>query len=259
MCNPRRVVIKLAQAVREQWQRKVSALVEERTEIEAQATIETQVDLAAELGAVALDELRALLAEGYAGWRADGPAFTLALDHGIVLRYSPGDGRLQIQARLHETIAAAASASQEASGTVEGVVEVEGVGRYYDDGWGGRTAEHARRDAERNAQDQMAAAQARLRAQQQRDALAAAHQQASEQARAAAQARLHDEAERRRAVLEEQLERRLRDSEDQVQAALGALLGQTYRRALIRLVQESNGQIIQDQQHGAVIELVARI
>jgi hypothetical protein len=259
MCNPRRILIRLAQAIREEWSNTIEEFVTEQTEISAQAALETQIDLADELGEVALIELRALLAEGYGGWQPDGAAYTLALDSGITLRYTPDTGRLQVLARLSETIRAAASASGTVSGTVEGQVEVEGVGRYYDDGWGGYTEESARAAAERDAQQKLAEAQAQLRAEQQRGALDEARRQASAEARAEVQARLREEEERRRAVLEEQLEALLRESEEQVQAAIGALLGQTYRRAIIRLVNEGGGQIIQDSEQGAIIDLVARI
>lgn len=252
MCNPRRVLVRLAQVVREEWSRTVQARVAERTEISAQATLETQIDLAAELGDVALQELRGLLAEGYGGWQADGPAYTLALENGISLRYSPESGRLEVQARLSETVEAAAEASGSYSGTIDTEVEVEGVGRYYDDGWGGHTEERAREAAERDAQARLAQARAQLVSD-------AARQQAEAQARAEAQTRLREEAERRQAILDERLDALLRESEEHVQAAIGALLGQTYRRAIIRLVNEGGGQVIQDQEQGAIIDLVARI
>jgi hypothetical protein len=259
MCNPRRVLVRLAQEVREEWSRTVDAQVTERTEIAAQATLETQVDLAAELGEIALHELRALLTEGFGGWQADGDAFTLALEHGITLRYTPETGQLQVVARLSETVEAAATASGSASGVVTGNVEVEGVGRYYDDGWGGRTADTARRDAERDAQRRIAAAQNQLTEEQQRAALEAARQQAEAEARTEAQTRLREEAERRQAILHDQLETLLHESEEQVQTAIGVLLGQTYRRALVRLVQENGGEVVRDEEAGAVIELEMRI
>jgi hypothetical protein len=252
-------MVRLAQEVREEWSRTVEAQITEQTEVTAQATLETRIDLADELGDIALQELRALLAEGYGGWQADGAAFTLALDSGITLRYTPDSGHLQVVARLSETLEAAASATGAAGGTVAGNVAVEGVGRYYDDGWGGRTEATARRDAERDAQQRLAQEQARLRAEQQRDALDAAHRQAETEARAAAQARLQEAAERRRAVLQDQLDALLRESEEQVQAAIGVLLGQTYRRALVRMVEENGGQILQDTEQGAIIDIVARI
>jgi hypothetical protein len=259
MCNPRRVVIKLDQAIREEWSRRVEASAAEETEIAAEATLETQVDLAAELGDIALEELQALLAEGYGNWQADGDAFTLTLENGIRLRYTPTSGTLQVFARLSETVAAAASASDIASGTVEGVVEAEGVGRYYEDGFGGRTESVARSAAEQAARAHLKDAEAQLRAQQQQAALDAAYERAAAQARAEAQARLHEETERRRALLQEHLEALLHESEEQVQAAIGTLLAQTYRRALIRLVEEGGGAVVQDEEQGAVIELVARI
>lgn len=252
MCNPRRVVIRLAENVREAWQRTIEAHVTEQTEISAQATLATQVDLAAELGDIALQELRGLLAEGFGGWQADGPAYTLALEHGISLRYQPEQGRLEVQARLRETVEAAARSSGTFSGTVEAQIEVEGVGRYYDDAWSGQTEARARAAAEREAQARLAAAREQLVSN-------AARQQAEAQARVAAQAHLREEAERRQAALEERLDALLRASEEHVQATIGALLGQTYRRAIIRLVSEGGGQVIQDTEEGAIIDLVARI
>ncbi|MEI7772017.1 MAG: hypothetical protein WCI67_18635, partial [Chloroflexales bacterium] len=137
MCNPRRVLIRLAETVRQEWQRTVESHVIEQTEISAQATLETQVDLAAELGDIALHELRGLLAEGYGGWRADGAAYAMALEHGICLRYDPDHGRLEVLARLSETIATAGAASGTFSGTIDAQVEGEGEGHYYDGQRGG--------------------------------------------------------------------------------------------------------------------------
>jgi bacterioferritin (cytochrome b1) len=252
MCNPRRVIIRLAETVREEWQRTIAASVIEQTEVHAEAVLETQVDLAAELGEVALQELRGLLAEGYGGWQADGAIYTLALENGIGLRYTPETGHLEVRARLSETVQAAAEAGGTFSGTLDAQVEVEGVGRYYDDEWGGHTEARAREAAERDAQAQLAAAREQL-------VSAAARLQAEEQARAEAQTRLREEAERRQAVLEERLDALLRESEEHVQAAIGALLGQTYRRAILRIVNEGGGQIIQDTEQGAIVDLVARI
>ena len=252
MCNPRRVLVRLAQLVREEWSRTVEARVAEQTEISAQATLETQIDLATELGDVALQELRGLLSEGYGGWQPDGSAYTLALENGISLRYQPESGRLEVQARLSETVEAAGEASGTFSGSVDTQVEVEGKGIWYDDEWGGHTEERARAQAERDAQDQLTRARDQLIGD-------AARVQAEAQARAAAQARLREEAERRQAILDERLDALLRESEEHVQAAIGSLLGQTYRRAIIRLVTDGGGQIIQDQEQGAIIDLVARI
>ncbi len=259
MCNPRRVLVQLAQEVREEWSRTVDAHVIEQADIAAEALLETQINLATELGTVALEELRALLVAGYGGWQADADAFTLTLENGITLRYIPETGQLRVLARLSETVEAAASASGSAAGLVEGNVEVEGVGRYYDDGYGGYTAETARRMAEQDAQRRLAAAQRQFTDAQQRDALEAARQEAEARARVEAQARLREARERRQAILQDQLETLLRESEEQVQAAIGALLGQTYRRAIIRLAQEGGGQVMRDEAEGAVIELEVRI
>lgn len=259
MCNPRRVIIRLAQAIREEWSDTIEAHITEQAEISAQASLETRVDLAADLGDIVLYELRALLAEGYGGWQPAGDDYTLTLDSGITLRYAPDSGHLRVLARLSETVQATASARGTAGGIVAGQVEAEGEGRYYDDGWGGYTAETAQVAAERDAQRKLADAQARMREVQQRAARDEARHQAEAQAHVEAQARLREEQERRQAVLEERLAALLHESEEQVQAAIGALLGQTYRRAIVRLVTEGGGQIIQDTEQGAIIDMVARI
>lgn len=259
MCNPRRVLVRLAQLVREEWSRTVDARITEQTELSAEATLETRIDLAAELGDVALQELHRLLGEGYGGWHIDGDTYRLALAHGIALRYHPDSGRLQVQAHLSETIAVAANASAAATGVAEGAVEVEGVGVWYDNDHDGSNEAYAREQAEHHAQAQLAVAHATFVAEQQQAALATAQRTAEAQARHLAQARLREERERRQAMLDEQLETILRDSEIHVQSAIGALLGQTYRRAIIRLVTEGGGAVVQDLEHGEVIDLVARI
>ncbi|PDW01948.1 hypothetical protein [Candidatus Viridilinea mediisalina] len=253
MCNPRRVIVTLAETVREEWQRTIEARVTAATEVSAQATLETQIDLGDELGPIALEELRLLLNEGFGGWQAaDAASYTLTLEHGITLRYRPDAGHLEVQARLSETVEAAAVAQGAFQGTLDTEIAVEGEGRYYHDNWRGHSEARARYEAER-------AAQARLAATREELISAAAHAQAEAQANQAAQARLREAAERQQAILDERLETLLHASEEQVQNAIGNLLGQTYRRAIIRLVQDNGGQVIQDQEQGAVIDLVARI
>ncbi|RRR66942.1 MAG: hypothetical protein EI684_19820 [Candidatus Viridilinea halotolerans] len=252
MCNPRRVIVTLAETVREEWQRTIEARVTEATEVEAEATLATQVELGDELGPLALEELRGLLDEGFAGWQAAGDSYTLTLAHGITLHYQPTTGQLEVRARLSETVEAAAVAQGNFRGTLEAEVAVEGEGRYYHDHWRGHTEERARYEAEREAHARLAAAREELISN-------AAREQAEVQAREVAQARLREAAERQQAILDERLESLLRTSEEDVQAAIGNLLGQTYRRAIIRLVQENGGQVIQDQEQGAIIDLVARI
>lgn len=263
MCNPRRVVVRLAQDVREEWSRTVEERVVEQTDITAEEVLETRIDLGAELGMIALEELHTLLAEGYGGWlpdeAGDSTSYLLHLDNGVLLRYRPADSVLQVVARLSETVEAAASGSSAASGLVEGAVEVEGQGRYYDDGWGGTNETSARRAAEHDAQRRLSQAQERLRAEQQQAALDAAREQAQAHARAEAQALLEEEAERRQAVLQARMEALLHESEEAVQAAIGPLLGQTYRRALLRLAYENQGQVMQDTEQDGMIDLVVRI
>lgn len=260
MCNPRRVQVRVAQEVREEWSRTVEERVTEQTDIAAEEVLETRIDLSADLGDIVLDELHMLLQEGYGEWQAAADdAYTLSLENGIVLRYQPASGVLQVVARLSDTVQAAASATSTASGIVEGSVEVEGHGHYYDDGWGGRTEESARRDAERDAQRRIAQAQEQVRTEQQRESLDAARAEAQEQARVAAQALLAEEAERRQAVLHEQVETLLRESEEDVQAAIGSVLGQAYRRALLRLARDNGGTVVQDSEENGTIDLVLRI
>jgi hypothetical protein len=249
----------VAQMVREQWQRTVNAVAEEQTDVEASAMLETQVSLQAELGDIALQEMRALLSEGYGGWQPDGDAFTLTLSNGVLLRYYPATGQLQVIARLHETVAAAANASIEASGVARGEVEAEGRGTYYEDAPDAGDEKEARSRARKEAERNLDAAKQQFIESQQRAALKNAQRQAEKQAQTEAQQALQLEAERRKAMLEEQLTALLHDSEEQVQASIGSLLGQTYRRALVRMVNENGGHIVQNEQQGAVIELVARI
>lgn len=258
MCNPRRVRVRVAQMVREQWQQTVNALAEEQTDIEATAQLETQVNLAAELGDIALQELRTLLNEGYGGWQPDNDAFVLRLENGVLLRYDTASGQLQVVAKLHETVSAAANAAAEARGVISGKIEAEGIGSY-DSDFGDEGEERARRRAQQDAQFHLEVARRKLEETQQQAALHNAQRQAAAKARQEAQHLLQLEAERRKALLEEQLTALLRDSEEQVQMTVGALLGQTYRRALVRLVQDGGGQIVQNEERGAVIELVARI
>jgi hypothetical protein len=61
-----------------------------------QLVLETQLDLADELGNTAYAELNRLLVEGYDGWRITGSAFLLNVADGINLQYDPTKKRLQV-------------------------------------------------------------------------------------------------------------------------------------------------------------------
>jgi hypothetical protein len=129
------------------------------------------------------------------------------------------------------------------------------VGRYYEDGWGGRTEERARAEATAQAEQNLRQAVEELHRQQHADDL----QQAEARARADAEARAAAQLEERRAEvrqrLREQLQVTLAEAEDSVTITLNYLVGEAYRLSLIQMVQDNGGRVLSDERSGSTINL----
>ncbi len=258
MCNPRRVMIHVARAIEEAWQTTVREAVTAEGEVTELTRLRAQIPLAEEMGDRALEMLEQLVRgdfEDYEGWdQTDDGRYCRDLG-AVTLILEPGTGQLEVEASLTEQLTAEAQATAEVSGFTVGQVAVEAVGHYYDDGWGGRTEERARRDAEAAAERQLAEATEALHRREHAEELARA--EASARAVAAEQAeveleRLHAQT---RQALRQRLQVVLADAEDRIHHTLNRLVGEAYRRTIIRMVHENGGTIITDQQTGSVMNL----
>jgi hypothetical protein len=251
-------MIHLTRAIEQAWQTTVEQAATATGEVQELARLRADIPLDAEMGDQALQTMERLMREGWEGaepWTRD-PEGNYRRDLGdVTLVYQPGGRQLIVEARLAETISAEARASAEAGGFTVGEVAVEAVGRYYSDGWGGRTEERARAEAQTEAERKLAAAVEALHHQQHADKL----QAAEAEARARAERQAADELARRRdevrLALRERLQATLANAQDRVHHTMNRLVGEAYRRTLIQMVQEEGGRVLTDERTGSVINL----
>jgi hypothetical protein len=193
--------------------------------------------------------------EGFEAWQRDATGrFHRDLGE-VTMIYDPASHQLNIEAQLTEMVTAEARAAAEASGMTVGQVAVEAMGHYYDDGWGGRTRQHALEEAQQAAERALREAAARLGREQHGAELA----EASERARAEAQRQAEEELARRqealRAALREQLQVIMARAEERVYHVMNRAVGEAYRQTLMQLVRDNGGRILADEQTGSVINL----
>lgn len=258
MCNPRKVMIQLTQAIEQAWRATVAQAATRSGVVDELARIRADIPLDAEMGDLALQMLERLMQgefPDYAAWERD-DAGNYRRDLGdVTLVYEPGSRQLLVEARLTELISAEAEASAEAAGFTVGEVAVEAVGRYYSDGWGGRTEERARGEAQAEAEQKLTQAIEALHHQQHAAELEAAAGEARARAEAAAAAQLAEREAEVRAALRQRLQSIVAGAEDRVYHSMNRLVGEAYRHALIHLVQENGGRVLADDHNGSVINL----
>ncbi len=262
MCNPRRVMINLTQTIEQSWR----TLIEQTAQVEGQvqelARIAADIPLDAEMGDLALQMLERILrgeVEGYDAWECDDNG-NYRRDLGdIVLVYQPGSHQLLIEARLTELISAEAHATAETSGFTIGEVAVEAVARYYDDGWGQRTEESARTQAETEAKQKLADAIEALHREQHAAQLQTAEAQARVRAEQEAAAALERARIAMRAAMRERLQVLLANAEDRIYHTMNRLVAEAYRQSLIQLVRENGGRVLTDERTGSVMNLELEI
>jgi hypothetical protein len=153
MCNPRRVRVRATRRVEQAWEEEILRRVIRSREVVGEARI--REPLAAGIGAPTLAALAAVL-ENAPGWEWDGQMFSHELDEGRI-SYDPVSRELEITAQVRSTVTAEGEARATVGGTLTETLEAEGVGTYYDDGWGGLTEETARAEAEKHAEDALQA------------------------------------------------------------------------------------------------------
>jgi hypothetical protein len=251
-------MIYLAQAIEQAWRATVEQAALAEDEVGELGRITADIPLDAEMGEQALRMLERILQgefEDYEPWERDAEG-NYRRDLGdVALVYQPGSHQLVVEAALAEAISAEVRATAEASGLTAGEVAVEAIGRYYEDGWGGRTKERAIEEAQAEAEDRLQEAIEALHRQQH----AAELEEAEAEARAQAQAEAAAELEHLRAEARQALRRRLQvtlaEAEDRVYHVMNRLVGEAYRRTLIELVQQNGGRVLTDERSGSVINL----
>lgn len=183
MCNPRRVRVQATRQLAEAWDHEVRRQVTLGGRAVGRAAVREQV--AERLGRPVLATLDNALA-GLDGWQAVDDGYRIDLDGGYA-QYHSDTGELEIVAELAEDIQAQGEAAATVRAEVEALIEAQGTGTYYDDGWGGLTEQTARRDAEADAQRALERVAAERTSQAKQAAESGAGQQVRARAEAAAQ------------------------------------------------------------------------
>lgn len=168
MCNPRQVHVTATRQLAESWDHEVSRQVTLTGQAVGRASVREPVG--DQLGHPVLVMLDRALGDSDAWEETDG-GFRTVVDGGYGL-YHPDTGELEIVAELNDDVQAQGRAAETVRAEVDALIEAEGVGRYWDDGYGGRDRAAGRRDAEAAAArslEQVAAqrlAEARRRAEE---------------------------------------------------------------------------------------------
>jgi hypothetical protein len=251
MCNPRQVRVRATHRLAEAWQDEIRRQVTVSGEARGRASLREPLD--ASLGGPVLAALEQVMADSPDWEEVDG-GFRRRLDGGYV-QYHADTRELEIVAEVAEAIQAAGVAGRTIGGILDEEVEIEGVGRYYDDGWGGRTEARARREAEADLDE------ARLRAGVERRAAArdaASREHAAELdagARADAMASLERLAQERSMGLDRAAAAVLASIGVQGRAFLNQALAQAYRDAILAFARSRRAEGIRMSESGGVLDI----
>lgn len=258
MCNPRRVMIHLARCIEEAWQQTIEATAAESGEVAELARLSADVPLDAEMGDMALEMLEQVLGgefEGFTPWDRDSLGHYRRDLGDVTLVYDPEQHRLHIETHLAEMVSAEAHGAAEASGFTVGEVTAEAIGKYYEDGWGGRTKERAVAEAESEAEHKLSEAMDALHREQNAPAFEAAEAEAQAEAQARARQALARRQAEVRAALRERMQVTLAQAEERVYHVMNRAVGEAYRQTLRRVVRENGGRILKDEETGSVINM----
>lgn len=148
MCNPRRIQVSTSQQLDQAWEREVTRRIEVRDQVTGEAR--ARQNLANSVGRPALMALENVLAAESSGWTRTERGFRRDVEGGYVF-YDIDDQALEIVATVSAELTVLGEASETLSGRIAGTFEGRGEGVHYDDNYGGKTAEDARKEAAANA------------------------------------------------------------------------------------------------------------
>jgi hypothetical protein len=251
MCNPRRIRVEATRRLSESWNHEVRRQV--RLQGEAVGRAQVRQPLGTVLGGPVLTALERVL-EQRDGWREVPEGFRHDLDGGYVV-YHVDTRELEAVAELRTQVSAEQEASTQVDGFVEDALQVEGEGRYYDDGWGGLTEQTARRDAERDAQARLEQAAADRVTQARAEAEATAEEDVEARARAGAEAALDQARSAARADLEHAAAQRLEAVGARAQEAFNTVLALAYRDAVLAYARSRRAQGLEMSQTDGVLRI----
>ena len=258
MCNPKKVMIHLARSIEGAWRRTVEQAATVEGEASELGRITAEVRLDEEMGETALEMLESVLENGFEDfepWDRDDRGRLVREVENALLAFDPSTGTLTVEARLTETLTAEERAQAVAEGFTAGEVAVEAVGRYYDDGWGGRTREKALEEAHASGEKQLDQAADALHREQNPEAFAEAESRARQEAARLAEEKLEQAKSDARIAMRTRLQKTLHDSEQRVHRIMNRAVGEAYRQSLYRIVQQSGGKVLRDEKTGSVIDM----
>ncbi|MDJ0837761.1 MAG: molecular chaperone DnaJ [Acidobacteriota bacterium] len=256
MCNPRRVEVTLTRSLSEAWERAVRRTVAMTDRVVGEARVSQPLDTA--LGVPALRALETALARGVPGWEEVEAGWRHDVDGGYVI-YRPEERALEIVATRADEISAEGSAEEVVSGVVEEKLSTTTRGRYYDDGYGGRTEDVARNEATREGNRQLdRLAQSRVAGA--RESAEREHGDTVEaRAREAAQREWNARAEERRAQLAEAARAHLEAVGVRCRASFHQLLALAYRDAILAYARRQGAEDISCNEEGGVVDIEFRL
>lgn len=252
MCNPRRIRVRATAELAEAWDQEVRRQATRSGRLSGEARV--RESLADTVGGPTLAALTMVLA-GLDGWteHSDG-TFSHELDGGLIT-FDPATRELEITATVTDQVSVTEEASATVAAGVTDTVEAQGEGVYYDDGWGGRTAETAQRDAERDLERSIADA-LRLRRQQARqEADTAAGADVERAAGARADAAFAAASAARAAELRRVATDRLIAVGVEGRALFHAALAQAYRDAILAYARSRRASNLQHSEQDGVLDI----
>jgi hypothetical protein len=252
MCNPRRIRVRATRELAEAWEQEVRRQATRSGRTSGEARV--RESLADSVGGPTLTALTAVLS-ARAGWAElpDG-TFRHDLDGGHII-FDPQTRELEIVASVSAEVSVTGEASTSVAAEVSETVEAEGEGVYYDDGFGGYTADTAQRDAERNLELSLAE-ELRLRrerASQAADATAGASLE--REAAARAEAAFTAASAARAAELRRQATERLMSVGVQGRALFHAALADAYRDAILAYALSRRASNLQTSDQDGVLDI----
>lgn len=258
MCNPRRVRVEATREVVEAWElaleRRVGASDSVVSELEVRHPFGGTLGRATRL----VFEHTLATAED---WHEEHGGHVLTLPDGRV-RYDPGTGELVVTARLEDTVTVEGHAAETLRGAVREEATGSAEGRYYADGFAGRTREVAEREAQVAAEaDAVRRARelaGRLRMQADQEsatAAAAAESRLQRAADADARDRLAEERERVRAELDTRNRERLATLGRDGLRAVNGVLAIAYRQALLDFARQHGATGVRHEESEDGIEI----
>jgi len=252
MCNPRRIRVRATRELAEAWDQEVRRQVTRTGRTSGEARVREA--LADSVGGPTLTALTAVLGR-LDGWAEfpDG-TFRHELDGGLVA-FDPQTRELEIVATLTADVSVTEAASASVTAEVSEVVEADGEGVYYDDGWGGRTADTAQREAERNLERAMAEALRAGRERASQAAEAAAEADVERAASARADAALTAATAAQAAGLRRAAADRLTTVGAQGRSLFHAALAQAYRDAILSFARSRGASNVQASEAKGVLDI----